>query len=163
MLLVHLFILRMYVFVLFLFLLMSRVGCGLWWWHTLDLPINFFYEYTFQAVIKIYVIISKVHSCDDISLCSGSSIFKTFAGDMLFGALIGTGKKNFFKHFLQSFRAKVLCNNSDQTCFSDTLTSAVPLGTSGDVEILSGSSFNISLGAQQMLMHRKLCFNPYIL
>ena len=42
-LLVHLFVCfaRVY-FVLFLFLLVSRVGCGLWLRHTLDLFINFF-------------------------------------------------------------------------------------------------------------------------
>ena len=49
----------------------------------------------------------------------------------------------FFKRFL--------CNNNDQTCFSDTLTSAGPL---------SGSGINTSLGAQQMLMHRKSCLIP---
>ena len=32
----------MLVFVLFLFLLVSGVGCGLWLWHSLDFNINFF-------------------------------------------------------------------------------------------------------------------------
>ena len=40
-LLVHLFVLYVLVFVIFLFLLVSRVGCGLWLWHSLDFPINF--------------------------------------------------------------------------------------------------------------------------
>ena len=38
-------VLRVYVFVLLLFLLVSRAGCGLWLWHTLDLSINFFALY----------------------------------------------------------------------------------------------------------------------
>ena len=82
------------------------------------------------AVIKTDVIISKVFSTDDVSLCPGSGVFKTFAGNVLFRAIIGTGKKNFLKQFLQSFRAKkmFLCNKSNQTCFSDALTSAGPLG-----------------------------------
>ena len=52
----------------------------------------------------------------------------TFAGNILFHAIIGTGKKEILKQFLQCFRAKkmFLCNNSDQTCFSDALTSAGP-------------------------------------
>ena len=56
------------------------------------------------------------------------------------------------------FRAKkmFLCNNSYQTCFSDTLTSAGPLGMCWNPH-LSDSGFNTSLGAQQMLMHRKSC------
>ena len=79
------------------------------------------------ATIKTDVIISKVHGSDDVSLCPGSGIFKTSAGNVLFRAIIGTDKKKFLKQFRQSFQAKkcfnVLCNN-DQTCFSDTLTSA---------------------------------------
>ena len=45
-----------------------------------------------------------------ISLCQneviifpGSSVFKTFAGNVPFHAIIATGKKNFSNHFLQSF------------------------------------------------------------
>ena len=38
---VRLFDLRLYGFVCFLFLLVSRKGCGLWFWHSLDL----FYPY----------------------------------------------------------------------------------------------------------------------
>ena len=40
-LLVHLFVLRVLVFVLLLFLLVSGVGCGLWLWHSLDFSITF--------------------------------------------------------------------------------------------------------------------------
>ena len=58
------------------------------------------------AITKTAIIISKVHISDDDSLCPWSGIFKTFAGNMLFRAIIGTGKKNFLKQFLQSFRAK---------------------------------------------------------
>ena len=38
-------VLRVYVFVLLLFLLVSSTGCGLWLWHTLDVSINFFALY----------------------------------------------------------------------------------------------------------------------
>ena len=112
------------------------------------------------AVIKTDVIISNVHINDDVSLCLGSGVFKTFACNVLFRAIIGTGKKNFLKRFLQSFWAKK-CNNSDQTCFSDTLTSAGPLGRCWNPR-LSGSGFNTSLGTQQMLMHRKSCLIPIV-
>ena len=40
-LLVHLFVLYVLVFVIFLFLLVSGVGCVLWLWHSLDFSINF--------------------------------------------------------------------------------------------------------------------------
>ena len=50
------------------------------------------------AVIK-----TDVHSSDDVSLCSGSGIFKTFTGNLLCRAIIGTGIKNFLEPFLQSF------------------------------------------------------------
>ena len=55
------------------------------------------------TVIKTDVIISKVHSSDDVSLHPGRGTFKMSAGNMLFHAIIGTGKKNFLKQFLQSF------------------------------------------------------------
>ena len=55
-----------------------------------------------------------------------------------------------------------LCNNNDQTCFSDTLTSTGPLRR-GRNPHFSGSGFNISLGARQMLMHRKSCLIPIII
>ena len=85
------------------------------------------------AVTKTDVIINKMHRSDDVSLCPGSGVFKMFAGNVLFRAIIGTCKKNYLKQFLQSLQAKkktkknILCNNNDQTCFSDTLTSAGPL------------------------------------
>ena len=105
------------------------------------------------AAIKTDDIISKVYDDVQLSLCPGSGIFKTFAGN-----IIGTGKKNFLKQFLQSFQAKkmILSNNSDQTCFSDILTSAGPRGRCWKLS-LKGEGFNTSLGAQQMLMHRKSC------
>ena len=49
-----------------------------------------------------------------------------------------------------------LCNNSDQTWFSDALTSARPLRGHQNPRLL-GSGFNTALGVQQMLMHRKSC------
>ena len=101
-----------------------------------------------------------MHSSDDVSLCPGSGIFETFAGNVLFRAIIGKGKKNFLK---QSFRAKkknVLCNNSDQTCFSHTLTSAGPLLRCWNPH-LSGSSFNTSLETQQMLIAPKIYYSKF--
>ena len=41
-LLAHLFVLHVLVFVLFLILLVSGVGCGLWLWHSLSFSINVF-------------------------------------------------------------------------------------------------------------------------
>ena len=92
---------------------------------------------------------------DDVSLCPGSGIFKTFAGNMLFCAIIGTWKREHFETISPNFSSNkmFLCNNSDQTCFSDTLTSAG----------LLSSGFNTSLRAQQMLMHRKPCPIPILL
>ena len=55
-----------------------------------------------------------------------------------------------------------LCNNNDQTCFSDTLTSARPLRGRQNPQ-LSESGFNTTLGVQQMLMHRKTCLTPILL
>ena len=98
-----------------------------------------------------------MHSSDDVSLCPGSSVFKTFARNMLFHAIIGTGKKNFLKQFLPTFSCKIIfvCNNSDQTYFSDTLTSAGPLGR-------CWTGFNTSLRDQQMFTHRKSCLIPIL-
>ena len=42
MLFVHLFDLRLFGFVGFLFLLVSGKGCGLWLWHSLDFSLTFF-------------------------------------------------------------------------------------------------------------------------
>ena len=36
---------------------------------------------------------------DDVSLCPGRDVFKTFADNVSFRAIIDTGKKNFSKHF----------------------------------------------------------------
>ena len=58
------------------------------------------------TVIKTEVILSKVHSSDEVSLCPGSDVFKTSAGNILFRANIGTGKKNFWKQFLEVFERK---------------------------------------------------------
>ena len=55
-----------------------------------------------------------------------------------------------------------LCNNKDQTWFSDTLTSARPLGGHSNPR-LSGSGFNATLWVQQMLMHRKTCLIPIMI
>ena len=48
---------------------------------------------------------------------------------------------------------------NDQTCFSDTLTSARPLMGCKNPR-LSGSGFNTPLGVQQMLMNKKNMFDP---
>ena len=65
----------------------------------------------------------------DFSLCTGSGVF-TFAGNVPFRAIIDTRKKNFLEAFSPKFSSKkmFLCNNRDQTFFSDSLTSARPLG-----------------------------------
>ena len=55
-----------------------------------------------------------------------------------------------------------LCNNNDQTWFFDQLTSAGPLGVVKNPRLLS-SGFNITLGVQQMLMHRKTSLTPILL
>ena len=61
---------------------------------------------------------------------------------------------NFSKSFFGDKMA--LCKNNDQAWFSDTLTSAGPLGGRLNPR-LSGSDFNATLEVQQMLMYRKTC------
>ena len=72
-------------------------------------------------------------------------------------------KKEFFEAFSSKFSSDkmFLCNNSDQTGFSDTFTSAGALG-SGWNPRLSNSDFNTSLRAQMVLMHRKSCLIPIL-
>ena len=54
------------------------------------------------------------------------------------------------------------CNNNDQTWFSDALTSAEPLwGSLKPLPFRLG--FQLTLGVQQMLMHRKTCLIPIVL
>ena len=50
---------------------------------------------------------------NEVIICLGSGVFKTFAGNMLFRDVIGTGKNNFSQKF--SSDKMFLCNNSDQT------------------------------------------------
>ena len=71
---------------------------------------------------------------------------------MPFRASIGTRQNNIFSKVFE--REYVLCNNSDQICFSDILISTGSLGRCWNPR-LSCSGFNTSLGTQQMLMHRK--------
>ena len=91
------------------------------------------------------------------------AFFKKFAGNVLFRAIIRLGKKNTFRRISPKFpsekKKNALFNNSDPTCFSDTLTTAWPLCGCWNHR-MSGSGFNTSLGAQQMLMHRKSCLIP---
>ena len=63
------------------------------------------------VITKFDVVMSNVHSskCNFVTsklsyFCPWSSVFETFAGNVPFRAIIGTGKKNFSKHFLQNFR-----------------------------------------------------------
>ena len=58
------------------------------------------------AVIKTDVIICKVHSSDDVGLCPGSGVFKMFGGNMLFRAIIGTGKLKFFEAISPKFSSE---------------------------------------------------------
>ena len=57
------------------------------------------------VVLRISII-SKVHSSDDVSLCPGSSIFKTFADNVLFRTIIGIGKKNYLVNFSTMFSSE---------------------------------------------------------
>ena len=91
------------------------------------------------------------------------AVFKTFAGEVVFSRHCSYRKKKkkrekFLKHFFKSFRMTkwFLCNNSDQTWFSDTITCAAPLGRCWN-PCLSVSGFSTYLRAQHMLMHRKSC------
>ena len=65
---------------------------------------------------------------NDVSLLWNSS--------SCFNAPISNAKMNFSKRFFQSFQAKkmTLCNNNDQTWFSDTPTSATCVYTSGVIK-----------------------------
>ena len=67
----------------------------------------------------------------------------------------------FLKHKKFSRDKMTLCNNNDQTWFSDTLTSARPLGGRSTPR-LSGSGFNTTLEVQHMIMHRKTCLIPIV-
>ena len=70
---------------------------------------------------------------------------------------------NFLKHLPKFLSDKMtLCNNNDQTWFSNTLGYARPLWIRLNPR-LSGSGFNITLGVQQMLMHRKMCLIPIVI
>ena len=77
----------------------------------------------------------------------GSDVFKTSACNLPFCTIIGTGKKNFSKHFLQSFQVK--------ECFYAIIVIKH--------DSLSGSGFNSSLEAQQMLRHNTYIFIAIVL
>ena len=81
---------------------------------------------------------------------------------MLLRAIISI-QMNFCEVFFPNFRIDkmTLCNNDDQTWFSDALTSARPLGDRKTPRI-SGSGFNTTLGVQQMLIHRKKGLIPIV-
>ena len=105
-----------------------------------------------------------MHSSDDVSLCPGSGIFKMFTVNMLFCAIIGTGKKNSLKQFLLSVRAK--------RCFYAVIAIQHAFLMHFNIcwaprEVLnprlSGTGFNTSLGAQRMLMHSKSCLIPILI
>ena len=68
-LLVHLFVLYVLVFVIFLFLLVSGVGCGMWLGHSLDFSINFF---------------SNLQGLSNMILVSGHSKLRTGNSDSQF-------------------------------------------------------------------------------
>ena len=56
----HAFVLYMLVFVFFLFLLFSGVGCSLWLWHSLDFSINYFlYKHWFWGVLFLVMRMSN--------------------------------------------------------------------------------------------------------
>ena len=66
----------------------------------------------------------------------------------------------YFSQILTNFSLN-LCNNSDQTWFSNTLTFARSLGRCWKPRP-TASVFNISLGTWQTLMHGKPCLIPII-
>ena len=72
-------------------------------------------------------------------------------------------KMNFSKRFFQNLSSEkmTLCNNTDKTWFSDTLTSARPLGGCYN-SCLSGLGINTILGVQQIFMHRETCLKPIL-
>ena len=104
------------------------------------------------AKIKISLGISSVHSskrvCDvkmTLIICPGRGVFKMFIDNMTFHGIMAWERQRFPKHFLHCFRIFLpdrifLCNDSDQTWFSDAFTSAGPLGMCWNIR-LSGSGF----------------------
>ena len=55
----------------------------------------------------------------------------------------------------------ILCNDNDQTWFSDTLTNVRPLGSHVNPR-LSGSGLNTTLGGPADVNAEKNMFDPYI-
>ena len=92
---------------------------------------------------------------NEVIIWPGSGVFKTFLGNMPFRTIISTGKKNFWKQLLQSFPVTkylyaIVAIRYD---FIIHLHLLGPLDSRG---------WNTSLGAQQMLMHRKSCLIPIL-
>ena len=107
-----------------------------------------FCSFTFKhsgVITKFDVVMSNVHSskCNFVTsklsyFCPWSSIFETFAGNVPFRAIIGTGKKNFSKHFLQNFRV-TKCFYAVRTIKHGFLIHLHLLDPSGGVETLACS------------------------
>ena len=57
---VHLFDLRLFGFVCFLFLLESRKGCGLWLWHSLDFSLTFLAPSCFLTITLLSVALPRI-------------------------------------------------------------------------------------------------------
>ena len=100
---------------------------------------------------------------NEIIICPESCIFKTFADNIPFRAILGTEKKDFSKHFLHSFEWK---NVLMQLYRSNMIFWHINIcwDISGSIETLTFQAwvYNPSIGAQQMLMHRKSCLIPII-
>ena len=73
----HLFVLYMLVFVIFLFLLVSRVGCSLWLWHSLDFSINYFFQDPEQSDQGLHCLSFSLHHLD-IYLYGKIPLFKFY-------------------------------------------------------------------------------------
>ena len=94
---------------------------------------------------------------NEVIICPGSGILKTFAGNVPFHTITGTGKNNFSKHFLKRLWVTkcfytIIGTKHDFRYINICLASREVLKI-----CLSGAGFNTSLRAQQMLMHRKSC------
>ena len=108
------------------------------------------------AVTKSDVITSNMHSCKRNFVMSKGSYHLPwkwhFIGNVAFRAIIGTGKKNFLQHFLQSFWV-TKCFYARMVIKHNFLIHLHLLGPTGGV---SGSGFNTSLGVQQSVLTSKV-------
>ena len=94
-----------------------------------------------------------------IDICPGSGVFKTFVGNVPFRAIIGTGKKNFSKHFLISFQV-TKCFFGIIAFKHDFLIHLHLLGPSGGIENPAFQARVLTTPLGPSRMHRKSCLIP---